>query len=307
MDLISDIIIIIACMGGLWIGANWLVEGSVIVSRKIGISELVIGLTIVSIGTSAPEFAVSVLSALKGHANISIGNVVGSNIFNLGFILGGVALVRPIATTNILIKRDGSVLVLTTFLLLFLFVDLHLAFWEGVLLMSLLVSYVMYLFYCRESGGEEISAGNFRWYHPIQLLIGLAALLLSSHFMVDSATIVARELGISEWVIGVTIVAMGTSTPELVTSLVSVLKGHHGLSVGNLIGSDIFNLLGVIGLAGTLQSMTVSPEAYGSLILLCGMVVTVVVMMRTGWQVSRTEGGILVCIGMVRWIMDFTN
>jgi len=103
----------------------------------------------------------------------------------------------------------------------------------------------------------------------------------------------------------VTIVAMGTSTPELATSLVAVIKGHHGISAGNLIGSDIFNLLGVLGVAGTLQSLTVSPEAYGSLLLLCGMVICVVIMMRTGWRVSRMEGGILVAIGLARWIMDF--
>jgi cation:H+ antiporter len=307
MNLIFDVTIIVACLGGLWIGANWLVEGSVSVARKFGISELVIGLTVISMGTSAPEFAVSILSALKGHANISVGNVVGSNIFSLGFILGGVALVRPIVASNTIVKRDGSVLIFTTFLLLLIFLDLRLSFWEGMLLICLLVCYILCLFYFKETVSEEVTSGAFNWYQPLKLLVGLAAILLSSHFLVDSASSLARTFGISEWVIGVTIVAMGTSTPELVTSLVAVLRGHHGLSVGNLIGSDIFNLLGVLGVTGTLQSLTVSPEAYSSLFLLCGMVVTVVIMMRTGWQVSRVEGGILVCIGMVRWIMDFTR
>jgi cation:H+ antiporter len=137
------------------------------------------------------------------------------------------------------------------------------------------------------------------------LLIGFTFIILSSHFLVASATSIARAFGVSEWVIGVTIVAMGTSIPELVTSMVAVLRGHHGLSAGNLVGSDIFNLLGVLGFAGMLQSMTVSPEAYGSLFLLCGMVITVVVMMRTGWRISRIEGAILVCMGLARWIADF--
>jgi cation:H+ antiporter len=307
VNLVFDVIIIGLCLGGLWAGANWVVEGSVGIARKLGVSELIIGLTIISIGTSAPEFAVSILSALKGHANISVGNVVGSNIFNLGFILGGVALVRPIATSETLVKRDGSVLILSTFLLLLFFLDLRLSFWEGIILICFLVCYLIYLFYYRETVTGEIPVKTFNWVQPLKLLFGIAAVILSSHFLVDSASSVARTFGISEWVIGVTIVAMGTSTPELVTSLVAVLKGHYGLSAGNLIGSDIFNLLGVLGVAGSLQTLTVSPEAYGSLFLLCGMVITVVVMMRTGWQVSRLEGGLLVCIGMARWIMDFTR
>lgn len=307
MVLFLDILIIIACIGGLWFGANWLVDGSVCVAKKIGISELAIGLTIVSMGTSAPEFAVSILSALKGHANISVANVVGSNIFNLGFIMGGVALIRPIITSETIVKRDGSVLIFSTFLLLLIFMDLHLSRWEGMLLICLLVCYIICLFFFKSTESEDINPGKFNWYQPVKLVAGLAAILLSSHFMVDSAISIAQTFGISEWVIGVTIVALGTSTPELSTSLVAVLRGHYGLSVGNLIGSDIFNLLGVLGFAGALQSLTVSPAAYGSLFLLCGMVVIVVIMMRTGWQISRREGGVLLCIGILRWVMDFTR
>ncbi len=305
MTLTFHSIIILVCLGGLWLGADWLVEGSVSIARKLGISELIIGLTIISMGTSAPEFAVTIISAFKGLSNISVGNIVGSNIFNLGFILGGVALVRPIATSEAIVRRDGSVLILSTFLLLLIFLDLRLSLWEGMLLITFLVCYILMLFHARAEIGEEIEPLPFNWRQPAKLIVGLAAILLSSHFLVESAAFIARSFGISEWVIGVTIVAMGTSTPELATSLVAVIKGHHGISAGNLIGSDIFNLLGVLGLAGTLQSLTVSPEAYGSLLLLCGMVICVVIMMRTGWRVSRVEGGILVAIGLARWIMDF--
>ncbi len=305
MNLLFDLMILVVCLAGLWIGADWVVDSSVRIARRIGISQLIIGLTIVSLGTSAPEFAVSALAALKGHGNISAGNVVGSNIFNLGFILGGVALIRPIRTSSTIVKRDGSVLVFTTFLLLLLFMDLSLTFWEGLLLVCLLAAYVLCLFYSRQMVSDELSAGSFRWYHPFMLLIGFAFILLSSHFLVTSAISIARAFGVSEWVIGVTIVAMGTSIPELVTSLVAVLRGHHGLSAGNLVGSDIFNLLGVLGVAGILEPMTVSSEAYGSLFLLCGMVIAVVVMMRTGWRISRIEGAALVFMGFARWIADF--
>ncbi len=307
MILFLDILIILTCIAGLWVGANWLVDGSVSIAKKIGISELVIGLTIVSMGTSAPEFAVSILSALKGHANISVANVVGSNIFNLGFILGGVALIRPVITSRTIVKRDGSVLIFSTFLLLLFFQDLHLSSTEGLLLIGLLICYLLSLFYFRDSDSDETAPGTFNWYQPFKLITGLAAIILSSHFMVDSAITIARFFDISEWVIGVTIIALGTSLPEISTSLVALLRGHHGLSAGNLIGSDIFNLLGVLGFAGALQSLTVSPAAYSSLFLLCGMVVIVVIMMRTGWRISRLEGGILLCIGISRWIMDFTR
>ncbi len=307
MDLIIDLTIIIICLTGLWIGSDWIVEGAVNLSRKLGISELIIGLTIVSIGTSAPEFGVTILSVLKGYDNISVGNIVGSNIFNLGFILGSVAIVHPIKTSRTLVRRDGTVLIIATFSLLIFMMDFHLSFVEGAILLCFLIMYVSYLFSCRESLLSEISTMIFKWYHPLQMFAGLVFILLSSHFLINSAVSTARMLGISEWVIGVTIIAVGTSLPELVTSIRAVLEGHPGLSAGNLVGSDIFNLLGVLGLAAVMKPMTVSAEAYGSLYLLCGVVIIVVIMMRTGWIVSRREGLLLVLISMVRWVMDFTR
>ena len=124
-------------------------------------------------------------------------------------------------------------------------------------------------------------------------------------FLVEGAVAVARALGISEWVIGVTIVAAGTSAPEFVTSLMAAIKGHHGISAGNLIGSDLFNLLGVLGIAGIIRPMTVSPHAHGSIIMLVGMVILVIILMRTGWKLSRSEGIFLVTINLIRWVMDY--
>ena len=305
MSIFLNVTIIMISLLGLWKGADWLVESSVAIARKIGISELVIGLTILSIGTSAPEFAVSGLSALMGHGDISIGNVVGSNIFNLGFIMGTVAVIKPISTSPTLVKRDGAVLISTTLLLLFFLHDLTLEMWEGITLMLLLLSYVSYLIYQKETSEEDIKATDYTHFHIVILLAGLAVILLSSHFLVKSASELARHFGISEWVIGVTIVAVGTSTPEFVTSLVAILKGHYGLSAGNLVGSDIFNLLGVLGLSGTLNTLNIAPDAYSSLYFLVGMVAIVVFMMRTGWQISRVEGSVLLLLSCIRWVMDF--
>ncbi|WKZ35741.1 MAG: calcium/sodium antiporter [Anaerolineales bacterium] len=305
MSYVIDSIIIIATILGLWWGAVWVVEAASRIAKRLGVSELIIGLTVVAMGTSAPEFAVTVGAALKGQGDISIGNVVGSNIFNLGFILGGVALVRAITTTRSLVYRDGIVMIGITFLLLFFLRDLTLERWEGVVLFLLLFIYIGYLIYSREPAGEELPEGDFQWMDIPRLLAGLTLIVTSGHYLVESASSLARAFGVSEWVIGVTIVAAGTSAPELVTSLIAVLRGHYGISAGNLIGSDIFNLLGVLGLAAILRPMSIDPSAYSSLYMLSGMVILVVIMMRTGWKISRWEGGLLVLINIIRWVVDF--
>jgi cation:H+ antiporter len=305
MNFVIDSIIVITTIIGLWWGAVWVVESASRIAKRLGVSELIIGLTVVAMGTSAPEFAVTVGAALKGQGDISIGNVVGSNIFNLGFILGGVAMVRAIKTTRSLVYRDGIIMIGITLLLLFFLRDLFMERWEGAILMSLLAAYIALLIYQRDGSDEELPEGNFQWTDIPRLLGGLALVVISGHYLVESASSLARAVGVSEWVIGVTIVAAGTSAPELVTSLIAVLRGHYGISAGNLIGSDIFNLLGVLGLAAVLQPMDIDPGAYASLYVLTGMVLLVVIMMRTGWKLSRWEGAILVVINIVRWIMDF--
>lgn len=303
-------LIIAATVCGLWFGGSWIVSAAAHIARRLGLSELVIGLTIVAIGTSAPEFAVTIVAALEGKADISVGNVVGSNIFNLGFILGGVALIRAIPTTRKLVFRDGGLLIGTTVVLLLFLADLRMAAWEGGVLLLILGGYLGYLLYKRDpedAHEDEIPTGEFRWLDVPKLLGGIALVVTSGHFLVEAASEIARHFGLSEWVIGVTIVAAGTSAPELATSLVGVLRGRHGISIGNLIGSDLFNLLGVLGLAALIHPMTVAAGAYGSVWLLCGLVVVVVVLMRTGWRLSRAEGGLLVGVNLVRWVADFAS
>jgi len=300
-----DILIIVGTFLGLWWGAVWLVEGAAHLAQRLGMSELVIGLTVVALGTSAPEFAVTVSAALRGHADISVGNVVGSNIFNLGFILGGVALVRSIDTTRTLVRREGAMLIGTALLLLFFLRDLTMARGEGLVLIGLLVAYVGLLLHRRKPLDEEVPKGMWRWSDALRLIGGLVVVVLSGHYLVEAASGLATLMGISEWAIAVTVVAAGTSTPELATSLVAVLRGHHGISAGTLIGSDLFNLLGVLGLASCLRPMTIDATGYSSLVLLLCLVTLVVIMMRTGWRISRPEGGVLVLINLGRWVADF--
>ncbi|MBW2735055.1 MAG: calcium/sodium antiporter [Deltaproteobacteria bacterium] len=295
-------------------GAHWLVESASQIAKRLGISELVIGLTVVALGTSAPEFAVTISSAYKGQGNISVGNIVGSNIFNLGFILGGAAMFRSIPTNRLLLIRDGTLLMAASTLLMVLIgVDLRLDRTDGLILISLLIAYLLLLFYQRRAGvepmdetGSHLAEQGYSLATTLALLLfGLLCVTGGSHYMVDAATAVARRLGVSEWVIGVTIVAAGTSAPELATTLTGILKNRYDISAGNLIGSDLFNLLGVLGLAGVLRPVGVAVEARLSIAALMGMVAMVLIFMRSGWRISRLEGFALVLVAMARWVADF--
>ena len=304
-----NVLIIIVSIVGLAYGATFIVDSAARMARHFGVSELIIGLTIVAVGTSAPEFAVTISAAVSGQADISVSNIVGSNIFNLGFILGGVVAVRAITTTPKIVYRDGGMLAGATLILLFFMRDLQLQQWEGGVLLALLFAYLLYLYTQRDVDLDEVPDGEFRWRDVPLFALGIGMVLIGGYYLVDSATEVARMLGLSEWVIGVTIVAAGTSAPEMATSLVGVLRGHSDISIGNLIGSDLFNLLGVLGLAGVVQTspMVIDSAGLSSLMLLSGMVIFVVVLMRVGWKLNRWEGVMLILINLLRWIFDFTS
>ena len=285
-------------------GADLFVDGAAQIARKMNISELVIGLTLVGFGTSAPEFAVSIGAALTGRPDMSVGNIVGSNIFNLGFILGGCAAIAPIACSKQLVFRDGFFLIAVTSLLAFFIGDLQLERWEGIVMMALLVCYLVLLFF--KGGDVEEHAQDHdisKWCVPLGFA-GLLMVLGGAHLLVECASGIARAYGMSEWAIGVTIVAAGTSAPEMVTCLAAALKGKHGISAGTLIGSDLYNLLGVLGLAAFITPMSVSPTGKVSVFILVGMVLMVVAFMRTGWKISRAEGIFLVSLNLVRWLGD---
>ncbi len=302
--LLNSIIIAVSVVG-LWVGAIWVVESASNIAKRLGLSELVIGLTVVAIATSAPEFAVTVSAALRGQTSISVGNVVGSNIFNLGFILGLVAIFSGITTNKSLIVRDGFLLVFTAILLIIFFYDLNLSVIEGIILFSILAIYISTLIIKKEKIEDGVPSGEFNWYDIPKLIIGIAAIITSANFLVDSATDLARVLGVSDWVIGITIVAGGTSVPELATSVVAVYKGKYGISAGNLIGSDLFNMLGVLGVAAILNPLQITQTEFTSLYLMLGSLIVLLFLMRGGWKISRRDGIVLILIAIFRWSFDF--
>jgi cation:H+ antiporter len=306
MEILKEIVIIAVCIYVIGRGAVWLIDAAVNVAGRLGISNLVIGLTVVAIGTSAPEFGVTLDAALRGMSDISVGNIVGSNIFNLGFILGGTTIVRTLKTNRTVILRDAMFLLFGTILLTMFLWDLSLNHVEGILLFVLLVAYLWYLYWKKEPLDPEAQAGRFRKRDPFFLVLGLGMVLGGSHYLVNAGVRLAVIVGISEWVIGATIVAAGTSAPEFATSLVAAIRGQYGISVGNLVGSNIFNTFGVLGLAGILRNLPVDVAARENMIALAIMVVIVMFFMRTKWQITRMEGFVLVVLALMLWVFSFT-
>ena len=303
--MIIDSLVLVLSILMLWFGAKYLVDSASRIAGTLGLSNLVIGLTVVAFGTSAPEFAVTIGAALKGKPDISVSNIVGSNIFNVGFILGAVAIVKTIQTSRKLVYRDGLFMIGITFLLLFFFHNLLLTKVEGIVLISLLLAYLLFLFFKKEALEEEdIILERATWKDFLIFPLSIASIVGGGNFLVNSAADIARVLGISEWVIGITIVAAGTSAPEMATSLAAVLKEKHGISAGNLIGSNLFNILGVLGLAGIFNPLTIDPQGLGSIAMLSGMMILVIIFLRTGWRLSRTEGIILATIGIIIIILS---
>ena len=311
-NIIFDFLVVFVSIIMLWKGADWLVDSASEIAHSLKVSDLIIGLTVVALGTSAPEFAVTISAAITGQTDISIGNVIGSNIFNLGFILGGTAIIRPVTTSSKLFYRDGFFLLVTTALIFLLFFGFNgyddndsYSKIEGGILFCLLLCYIIFLF-IKKDPPEEIHPETANYKSYIFLLIGLFMIVYGGHLMVKHASNIASYFGVSDWVIAVTIVAAGTSAPEFATSITAALKGRHGIAVGNLIGSDLFNLLGVLGLAGMINPSTLDQSIFDSVFLLVLMVGLTLFMIRTNWKISRFEGAILVSINLIRWYFDFT-
>ncbi len=241
------------------VGAEVLVRGASGLARSLGVSSLVVGLTVVAFGTSAPELSISLLSLLKGQADLSVGNVVGSNIANILLILGSSALLAPLVVSRQLVRFDVPIMIAASFLVLILSWNGSLGRWDGAILVLALITYTVVLILTqkkedepRENPGAKSPIGKKSAGVVVQLvmvLVGLVLLVLGAGWLVDSATSFARWMGVSELVIGLTVVAGGTSLPELATSLMAAIRGERDIAIGNVVGSCILNLLMVLGTA----------------------------------------------------------
>ena len=252
------------------LGAERFVHGAAATARNFGIAPLLIGLTVVAFATSAPEVLVSVVAASRGEPGLAIGNAIGSNIVNIGLVLGMTAIVRPIKLESATLRREMPALLAVTLLTVSLFLDARLTNIDGYVMLTGLVIVMIWLarLGSRSAANDPIKK-DFEAEIPddvsmksavLWVVVGLGTLLLGAEWLVTGAIGIAHTLGVSEVVIGVTIVAFGTSLPELAVSLISVLKGEYGLAIGNIVGSNIFNLLAVIGIAAAIEPMTLHPS-----------------------------------------------
>jgi cation:H+ antiporter len=284
-------------------GAEGLVRGSSALALRLGLSPLLVGLTVVAFGTSSPELAVSVRAALAGQGDIALGNVVGSNIANVALILGVCALVRPLRVDAQVVQWDAPILFATSVLLLVLLGDRVLSRPEGLALCAALIAYLALSVHLarrepspriQEEFAQALPAAPRRlWAEVLLVVAGLALLALGGRFLVSGAVTVARGLGLSEAFIGLTVVAVGTSLPELATSLVAALRGEADLAVGNVVGSNIFNVLGVAGLASAIYPIAAANLSRLDLWVMLAVAAVALPIVWTGHRVSRGEGALL--------------
>lgn len=287
----------------LYYGAEYLIKGGVSIAMKLKVPALVIGLTLVAFGTSAPELVVSIDAALKGSGDISIGNVVGSNICNIALILGLSALIAPLAVQKKLLRFDLPLLVLTSILMAFFcFVSQGITRWQGAIFFAGIVIYTLYNIYSGKKEGadadDEVSNSKIYpyWLSAVFVIAGLAGLVFGAKLFVNAAIFIAKAANISDAVIGLTVVALGTSLPELATSIVAAIKGEQDIAIGNVIGSNIFNILCILGIAPLISPIHAPQIVWIDLGVMLFVTLALFPVMRSGWKISRSEGAFFLLI-----------
>ncbi|MGF1803071.1 calcium/sodium antiporter [Vibrio gigantis] len=305
--MLEAIAFLIIGLGFLVWSADKLVYGAAALARNFGISPLVIGMTILAMGSSAPEMMVSATAALDGKTDTAVGNVLGSNIANIALILGITALIKPLSISSGVIRRELPLMIGVTLLAGALLWDNHLGFYEGVLLFVLFAAFLFAMLQISRSekkNGDafldeqesEIPEGVSNPKAAMWVVIGLIILPLAADMLVDNAVIIAKYFGMSDLVIGLTIIAVGTSLPELAASLAGVMKGEDDMAVGNIIGSNVFNILAVMGIPGILNPSILSEFAMGRdfWVMLGVSLLLVIMALGKSRSVNRIEGGVLI-------------
>lgn len=314
--------IVLLCIGLtllVW-SADRLVFGAAALAKNLGVAPLVIGMTILAMGSSAPEMMVSATAALEGKTDTAVGNVLGSNIANIALILGLTAMIKPLAISSGIIRRELPLMMVVTLLAGALLWDSHLGFIEGILLVVLFVIFLLVMLKISRNAKDagdpladeqesEIPEGVSNKAAMVWVAIGLVLLPYAASMLVDSAVTIAKYFGMSDLVIGLTIIAIGTSLPELAASIASIYKGEDDMAVGNIIGSNVFNILAVMGIPGLLNPSVLSPLAMGRDFYVMLGVSVLLVLMALGKRrrINRVEGAVLVCCFVAYQVYLFYN
>jgi cation:H+ antiporter len=306
--MILNIVLLLAGLALIIFGADFLVDGSSAIARKAGISEFVIGLTIVGFGTSCPELVVSLTGALQGNADISVGNVVGSNIFNTLLILGLTAVIAPVAVTRSNSRRDIPITLLVTFLFVaFALTGTKISFFEGVAFLLVFIAYMVYCFKSDQGASEAVEEKvKSVWLAILLVLGGLAGLIFGGQLFVNNATAIARAVGVSDKFIAITLLAGGTSFPELATCIVAAAKKKDQLALGNVLGSNVFNILLILGTSSLFLPISTFALNWVDLGVLLGSAVMVWMWAYTGHRdrIDRWEAALMLLtfFGYYTWL-----
>lgn len=283
-------------------GAESLVRGSSALALRLGITPLVIGLTVVAFGTSSPELAVSIESALSGNSSIALGNVIGSNIANIGLILGITAMIRPMSVQPSLLKQQIPLMIVISFVIWLMAADMAITFWDGFILVVALIGFLLHSYRSSKDSPEEEeevlpcevqSLKNKTWFCILLILIGLAGLIGGGMLFVRSAVEIAQIYNVDEAIIGLTIVAIGTSMPELATSVVAAIRKESDIAIGNIVGSNIFNILAILGIASLISPLSGVGFSTADYVVMISFAVILLPMAWSGRTLSRPEGTVL--------------
>jgi len=313
MEIFINSLLFIIGLIALYFGGEGLVLGSSRIARRLRINPIVIGLTIVALGTSSPEFVVSLIAAFKGSSDLAIGNIIGSNISNIGLILGISALIYPIKVQIRVIKAEVPIMIVLSIILYFTAFNLTIGFYEGIMLIGSLLAFVIYSYFgaLKESSTAEREFKEFLGTNQsgiknfLFIILGIIGLIIGAHLVVNAAILTANELGISELVIGITAVAIGTSLPELSTSIVAAIRKEPDILVGNIIGSNIFNI-GILGLVAIIHPVNVDPNILRfELPVMLFFTLAALPIMKTGFRVSRVEGIFLLAFYLLFIVLLF--
>ncbi len=282
-------------------GAESLVRGSSALALRLGITPLVIGLTVVAFGTSSPELAVSIESALSGSSSIALGNVIGSNVANIGLILGITAIIRPMSVQPSLLKQQIPLMIAISFVIWAMAADMAITFWDGFILVAALIGFLLHSYRSSKDSPEDEEVlpcevqtlKDKTWFCILLILIGLAGLIGGGMLFVRSAVEIAQIYNVDEAIIGLTIVAIGTSMPELATSVVAAIRKESDIAIGNIVGSNIFNILAILGIASLISPLSGLGFSTADYVVMISFAVILLPMAWSGRTLSRPEGTVL--------------
>lgn len=299
-------VVFVISLAGLYYGAEWLIRGALRIAYQLHVSPMFVGLTIVAFGTSLPELIVSILASFSNQGNLAVGNVVGSNICNIGLILGLSAVIRPLRIQLSSVQKDVPLLIATSLAGLWVISDKRISLWEGLFLFAGLVAFVFFNYRQSRNAKEEVllselperqeTVSGKMGIAVLWVLAGGIFLSVSAKGFIWSALAISRSLGLPDTFIALTLVSVGTSLPELATSVVAAFKGNSDIAVGNVVGSNLFNLLGILGITAILHPIVSEGIHLSDLLVMCGLSALVLPFIRSRFRLERWEGGILLLI-----------